>query len=500
MVRRHNRLVRFSASGENHGCDNLCSTSRAMPRAKIVCTLGPASASPEKIGELIDAGMNVARLNFSHGSHEDHAKTLLNVRAEADRRGKAIAVLLDLQGPKIRVGKFANGQIELKPGAEFTITIEPCVGDEKRCSTTYQLLPKDVKVGDHILLDDGYLTLAVTGVTDRDVRTVVVAGGTLKNNKGINLPGVEVSAPALSEKDRTDIGFALRYGVDYVALSFVRRPEDLIEAKRLLTADQVSIPVIAKIEKPQALERLGDIIDASDGIMVARGDLGVELGPEKVPLWQKRIIEETNRRGKIVITATQMLESMITQPRPTRAEASDVVNAVLDGTDALMLSGETASGAHPVEAVRTMARIIKEIEQSAYYRQHAASPNIELAVTTNAIAHAAVIAARAMKIRTIVVVSESGGAARLVSEYRPEANIVCLTQNEVSFRRLALFWGVTPVMIGPSATTEELVDRVEATLIERNLASPGEDVLITMAVPVGSGMQTNVLKIHQIQH
>jgi pyruvate kinase len=337
-------------------------------------------------------------------------------------------------------------------------------------------------------------------VKDREVKTVVVTGGVLKNNKGINLPGVDVTAPALSEKDRHDIGFALRYGVDYVALSFVRRPEDVIEAKRLLTVDQVSIPVIAKIEKPQALDRLGPIIDAADGVMVARGDLGVELGPEKVPLWQKRIIEETNKRGKIVITATQMLESMITQPRPTRAEASDVANAVLDGTDALMLSGETASGVHPIEAVRTMARIIDEIEKSAYYRVNIEVPEIEMAVTTNAIAHAAVDAARAMKIKTIVVVSESGGAARLVSEYRPDATIVCLTTNEVTFRRLALFWGVTPVLVGPSASTEELVDRVEATLIERNLALPGENVLITMAVPVGSGMQTNVLKIHQIQH
>jgi pyruvate kinase len=471
-----------------------------MPRAKIVCTLGPSSSSPERIGELIDAGMNVARLNFSHGSHEDHAKMLQTVRSEADKRGKAIAALLDLQGPKIRVGKIKDGQMELKPGAELIITTEPILGEGNRVSTTYSMLTRDVKVGDHILLDDGYLSLAVTSVADREVKTVVVAGGILKNNKGINLPGVEVSAPALSEKDRIDIGFALRMGVDYVALSFVRRPEDVIEAKRLLTVDNVSIPVIAKIEKPQALERLGDIIDVSDGIMVARGDLGVEMGPEKVPLWQKRIIEETNKRGKIVITATQMLESMITQPRPTRAEASDVANAVLDATDALMLSGETASGLHPVEAVRTMARIIEEIEKSAYYKAEHEIPDIQLAVSANAIAHAAYTAAKAMKLRTIVAVSDSGGAARLLSEYRPEANIVVLTTNEVSFRRLALVWGVTPVLIGPSATTEELLDRVEATLIERNLALPGENVLITMAVPVGSGMQTNVLKIHQIQH
>jgi pyruvate kinase len=471
-----------------------------MPRAKIVCTLGPASSTPERIGELIDAGMSVARLNFSHGTHEDHAKMLQVVRSEADRRGKAIAALLDLQGPKIRVGKLVGGQAVLKVGAELVITTEEVLGDEKRVSTTYQGLPRDVKPGDQILLDDGYLALAVTGVADREVRTIVVTGGILKNNKGINLPGVDVSAPALSDKDRTDIGFALRHGVEYVALSFVRRAEDVLEAKRLLTVDQVCIPVIAKIEKPQALERLGEIIDASDGIMVARGDLGVELGPEKVPLWQKRMIEEANKRGKIVITATQMLESMITAPRPTRAEASDVANAVLDASDALMLSGETASGAHPVEAVKTMARIIDEIEHSAYYRANVAIPDLQLQVPANAIAHAAMTAARAMKLKTIVAVSESGGAARLVSEYRPESNIVCLTTNEVTFRRLALVWGVTPVMISPAATTEELIDRVEATMIERNLAQPGENVLITMAVPVGAGMQTNILKVHQIQH
>ncbi len=471
-----------------------------MARAKIVCTLGPASSTPERIGDLIDAGMSVARLNFSHGSHEDHAKMLHIVRAEADRRGKAIAVLLDLQGPKIRVGRFQHGQVELRAGNEFTITTEDIIGDDKRVSTTYQHLALDVKPGDQILLDDGYLSLAVTRIEGHEVKTVVVTGGILKNNKGINLPGVDVSAPALSDKDRVDIGFALRYGVDYVALSFVRWPEDVIEAKRLLTADNVCIPVIAKIEMPQALERLGDIIDVADGIMVARGDLGVELGPEKVPLWQKRIIEETNKRGKIVITATQMLESMITAPRPTRAEASDVANAVLDATDALMLSGETASGLHPIEAVRTMARIIEEIEKSAYYRANTEHPGIQLAISTNAIAHAAFTAAKEMKLRTIVAVTDSGGAARLVSEYRPEANIVVLTTNEVSFRRLALVWGVTPVLIGPAATTEELIDRVEATLIERNFALPGENVLITMAVPVGAGLQTNVLKIHQIQH
>jgi len=470
-----------------------------MRRTKIVCTLGPSSSSPDRVGELIDAGMDVARLNFSHGSHEDHAKLLQVVRTEAERRGRAVAVLLDLQGPKIRVGRFEKGAVELRPGAEFTITTDPdVIGDEHRVSTTYTLLPRDVRPGDQILLDDGYLTLAVTAVHDREVKTVVVAGGTLKNNKGINLPGVDVSAPALSEKDKHDIGFALRYGVDYVALSFVRRAEDVLEAKKLLTADRVSIPVIAKIEKPQAVERLAEIIEVSDGIMVARGDLGVECGPEKVPMVQKRIIEMTNAKGKIVITATQMLESMINHPRPSRAEASDVANAVLDGTDAVMLSGETASGQYPVDSVKTMARIVREIEHSPYYRQYIEPPGLEMAVSANAIAHAAVIAARAMKIKHIAVVSESGGAARLMSEYRPEAEIVAMTSNEVIYRRLALVWGVTPLVIAPSATTDELIDQVEHVLSSHGLAHTGEDVVITMGVPVGAGAQTNLLKVHKM--
>jgi pyruvate kinase len=471
----------------------------AMRRAKIVCTLGPASATPERIGELIDGGMDVARLNFSHGSHDDHARTLAIVRAEAEKRGRAVAALLDLQGPKIRVGKIEGGQALLEPGKELVITTDSSViGDAHRVSTTYTELPRDVRPGDQILLDDGYIALGVTAVFDHEVKTVVVSGGVLKNNKGINLPGVDVSAPAVGPKDKADIAWGLAHNVDYVALSFVRRAEDVEIAKALLTADRVRIPVIAKIEKPQAVDRLDEIIEASDGIMVARGDLGVEMGPEKVPLIQKRIIERTNGRGKIVITATQMLESMITQPRPTRAEASDVANAVLDGTDALMLSGETASGAHPVEAVRTMARIIGEIEASAYYRQNIDLPQIELTVSANAIARAAVMAARTLKVRTIAVVTESGGAARLISDYRPEAAIVALTTDEVTFRRLALYWGVTPVMIAPSVTTDEMTDQVEAVLASRGLSRSGESVVITMGVPVGSGASTNLLKVHVI--
>jgi pyruvate kinase len=470
-----------------------------MRRAKIVCTLGPSSSTRERISELIEAGMDVARLNASHGDQQDHVSRIHLIRAEAERQGRSVAILLDLQGPKIRVGRFKDGGVELRQGQEFTITTDTSVpGDEHRVSTTYAGLPGDVRTGDLILLDDGYLSLAVTDVVDHEVKTIVVSGGMLKDNKGINLPNVEVSAPALSEKDRSDLAFGLRMGVEYIALSFVRTPECVLEARRLATIDDHHIPIIAKIEKPQALERLEEIVDVADGIMVARGDLGVELGPEKVPLVQKRIIDLTNSKGKIVITATQMLESMIQHPRPTRAEASDVANAVLDGTDALMLSGETAAGKHPVESVRTMARIITEIERSTHYRLQLEPPHLDMAVPANAIAHAATIAAKAIKSKVIVAVTNSGGAARLISEYRPEGRIIALTTNEVTYRRLALYWGVTPVLTTPASTINEVMDGVEAELIERGLALSGEYVVVTVGMPVGSGATTNMLKLHRM--
>jgi pyruvate kinase len=470
-----------------------------MRRAKIVCTLGPASSTAERIGELIDAGMDVARLNFSHGNHNSHAALLQVIRTEAERRGRPVAILLDLQGPKIRVGKFKDGAVELKPGQEFSITTDTSVvGDERRVSTSYTGLPGDVKAGDQILLDDGYLALAVSSVSGNEVKTIVVTGGTLKNNKGINLPYVDVSAPALSEKDRADLAFGVRMGVDYIALSFVRTAECVREARMLATADNICIPIIAKIEKPQALDRIDAIVDEADGVMVARGDLGVELGPEKVPLVQKQLIELTNSKGKVVITATQMLESMIHNPRPTRAEASDVANAVLDGSDALMLSGETAAGMHPIEAVRTMARIITEVEQSAYYRRQLDRPELALEVSANAIAHGATMAARSMKCKIIVVFTESGGSARLLSEYRPEARIIAMTTSEVTYRRLALYWGVTPVLSSPAVTINEVIESAETVLRERNLAASGEHVVIIAAMPVGAGETTNMLKLHRM--
>ena len=470
-----------------------------LRRAKIVCTLGPATASPEQIGQLIDAGMDVARLNFSHGERDVHLRTLQIVRAEAEKRDRAVAILLDVQGPKIRVGRFADGQVELQAGQTFVITTDPSViGDSQRVSTTYPKLSDDVQAGTVVLLDDGLMQLDVTEVRDGEVVTVVRVGGVLKNNKGINLPDVAISAPSLTEKDRGDLAFGVRVGVDYVALSFVRSAEDVRQARVLVTANGQSIPIIAKIEKPQAIERLDEIINEADGIMVARGDLGVEMGPEKVPLIQKTIIDKTNTRGKCVITATQMLESMIQHPRPTRAEASDVANAVLDGTDALMLSGETAVGAHPIEAVRTMDRIIREVERSPRYRLNLETPSIDMPVSANAIAHAAFVAARQMAIRNVLVVTDSGGAARLMSEYRPEAAILALTTNDVTYRRLALYWGVQPLFIPPASTIDELVDHIEDLLHERGLARPGEYVVVTASGPVGAGETTNTLRIHRV--
>jgi pyruvate kinase len=466
-----------------------------LRRAKIVCTLGPASRDPTFIGHLIDEGMNVARINFSHGVPAEHAETIRAVRRQAEARGRPVAVLQDLQGPKIRVGRFAAGQVELEPGADFTLTTRDVVGDETQCSTTYAGLPGDLKPGDVVLLDDGVLSLEVDRVDGPDVCTHVLVGGTLRNNKGINLPGVKVSAPALTDKDKSDLALGLAEGVDFVALSFVRSPDDVREVLALCGG---KVPVIAKIERPEAVERLEEIVEVADGIMVARGDLGVELGPEKVPLVQKRAIEATNARGKLVITATQMLESMMSWPRPTRAEASDVANAVLDGTDALMLSGETASGRYPLLALRTMARIVEEIEASARFKSRFEEATLNFSTTANAIAKAAVVASRQMSARVIACVTESGGVARLVSEYRPEAQIVAFTSRPEVYRRLGLYWGVEPIMMTPAPAFDEMVRSVCTALVERRACAAGELVVIAVAVPFGAGLSANTLHIHRV--
>jgi pyruvate kinase len=471
-----------------------------MRRAKIVCTLGPASREPGVIGDLIDEGMNVARINFSHGDRETHAATIRAVRAEADKRGVPVAILQDLQGPKIRVGRFTEGQVELEPGADFTITTRAVPGSVEVVSTTYEGLPRDVKPGDVLLLDDGLLSLEVERVDGEEVSTRVLIGGVLKNNKGINLPGVKVSAPALTDKDRADLAFGLELGVDFIALSFVRSPEDVREAVRLarLPGSERHVPIIAKIEKPEAVDRLEDIIDVADGVMVARGDLGVEIGAEKVPLVQKRAIGETNQRGKIVITATQMLESMVSNPRPTRAEASDVANAVLDGTDALMLSGETAAGRYPLLAVRTMARIIEEIESSSLYWERFDDTQLDMRDMVNAVAKSSVVAARQMGASVIACATESGGIARLMSDYRPHCPLVAFTSRPEVYRRLALYWGVLPRLAEPAPSFDDTLVRVNDSLLADGLCKRGDLVVLTMAVPFGLGLSANTLHLHRI--
>jgi pyruvate kinase len=408
-----------------------------MRRVKIVCTLGPASSNPEMIQALVGAGMDCARLNFSHGSHEDHAKVARILREVAARAGRPIAILADLSGPKMRVGRFPGGPIELVPGRPFVLTARDIPGDQNIVSVTYKPLPRDVKPQDVILLDDGLLKLVVERVEGEDVHTVVVEGGTLSNNKGLNMPGSALSAPALTEKDKVDADFAVNeLHVDYLALSFVRSADDVREAQALAKG----VPAIAKIEKPEAIERLESILDVAEGAMVARGDLGVELGSEKVPLLQKRIIREVNLRGKLVITATQMLDSMMRNPRPTRAEAADVANAVLDGTDAVMLSGETASGSYPVESVRMMDAIVRDVEAAQLGDQvrKIAEPKLtDRWDFPSAGARAAALLSFTLPLKAIVTLTRDGRTAALLSEYRPRAPIVAITPQGGAPPRLA---------------------------------------------------------------
>ena len=477
-----------------------------MRRTKIVCTLGPASSGEERIEQLMRAGMNVARLNFSHGTQEEHAGVIQRIRAISSRLGCSIAILQDLQGPKIRTGQLQGGQpVQLIDGAEVTITTRPVTGDAHTIATTYEPLPKDVKAGDRILLDDGLLELHVIDFAETEVRCTVVHGGLLKEHKGINLPGVAISAPALTEKDRDDLRFGVKHGVDYVALSFVRKPEDVLEAKDLIRQFQAEqeagkrmqmpIPLIAKLEKSEAVARLDEILAVVDGVMVARGDLGVEMAPEKVPLIQKRIISKCNEQGLPVITATQMLESMIINPRPTRAEASDVANAILDGTDAIMLSGETAVGAYPIEAVQMMVRIALETEGSG---RTALQPQCKRLSQSHAVSHAARALSEEASVQAIVVFTLSGTSARLISKDRPRTAILAYTPSERVYRQLALWWGIWPYRIGMRGTTEELIAEVEQCLQEDKLVKRGEHVVIMGGFPVASQARTNFVKLHRV--
>jgi len=469
----------------------------AVRRSKIVATLGPASSEEAVLERLLRAGVDVIRLNFSHGEPHEHLAVAQAARAFARAADRPLAVLQDLSGPKIRTGRVAQ-PIALVEGQAVVITTDESVeGRPGLISTSYDRLPRDVKPGDRILLDDGRIELRVARTAGGEVDCVVVHGGPLGSHKGMNLPGVKLSAPALTEKDRRDLAFGIANGVDYVALSFVRKAADVDEAKQLIRELGGSAPLVAKIEKREAVDDLPAILDAADGVMVARGDLGVELSTEEVPVLQKRIIESANAAGKVVITATQMLESMIESPRPTRAEASDVANAILDGTDGIMLSGETAVGCFPVQAVETMARIALYTEQHYGMRAPARVSGHQGTLVARSLARVANTVAEELDCRLILAFTESGTTARLLSSYRPKAAIAALTYNEETYRRLALCWGVTPLRTVYAATTDEMVARGEELLKAKGLARAG-DVVLMMAGHTHVRGATNMMRVHTI--
>lgn len=467
-----------------------------MRRAKIVATLGPATSSYDQIRAIIEAGVDIARMNLSHGSYDVHEEIYRTVRQAAADAGKAVGVFVDLQGPKIRLAKFADGPHFLAKGDVFKITTDEVVGTKEVCGTTFKGLPQDVKPGDLLLIDDGKVTLRATDVTDTTVTTVVEVAGNVSNNKGINLPGVAVNVPALSEKDEDDLRWGIRLGVDMIALSFVRNASDIVRVHEIMEEEGKYLPVIAKIEKPQAVEALEEIIDAFDGIMVARGDLGVELPLEQVPLVQKRAVELSRRWAKPVIVATQMLETMISASRPTRAEASDVANAVLDGADALMLSGETSVGEFPVETVATMAKIIESTEENGLDR----IPGLGTKPHTHsgAVALAGVEIAELLGSKFVCVFTESGDSLRRVSRLRSSIPVLAFTPSETMRNRMSMVWGATTFLVEPVKHTDEMFHQVDELVLGAGLAKIGDEVVVIAGTPPGIPGSTNSLRVHRI--
>jgi len=467
-----------------------------MRRAKIVCTIGPATESAEQIQALVDAGMDVARLNRSHGDTEVHQRVYDNVRAAAQASGRSVAVLVDLQGPKIRLGRFVDGKHNLAVGDVFTITTDDVDGTKDRVSTTHKGLTNDARVGDPILIDDGKVLVRVTAVEGTDVVTRVEVPGPVSNNKGLNLPGVAVSVPAMSDKDEDDLRWALRVGADIIALSFVRSADDYTDVRRIMEEENRVVPVIAKIEKPQAVENLAEIIAAFDGIMVARGDLGVELPLEQVPLVQKRAVELARRNAKPVIVATQVLESMTTNPRPTRAETSDCANAVLDGADAVMLSGETSVGDYPIETVRTMARIIEATEEMG--RERIAPLGSTPHTRGGAITRAAAEIGETLDVKYLVTFTQSGDSARRMSRLRSAIPLLAFTPIDSVRNTLSLSWGVQTYRSPSVDSTDEMVNQVDSTLRANGLAEVGDYVVVVAGAPVGVVGSTNSIVVHKI--
>ncbi|MCU4744983.1 pyruvate kinase [Streptomyces sp. G-5] len=470
-----------------------------MRRAKIVCTLGPATDSYERIAALVEAGMDVARLNLSHGGHRDHEQRYQRVRRAAAESGRSIGILADLQGPKIRLGSFREGPVLLEPGDTFTITTEDIEGDQYRCGTTYTGLATDVRPGERILIDDGRVALDVTAVQGPEIRTTVAEGGMISDHKGINLPGVAVSVPALSTKDIDDLRWALRTGVDIIALSFVRTGDDIKDVHRVMAEEGRFLPVIAKIEKPQAEENLQDIVDAFDGIMVARGDLGVEVPLEVVPMLQKRAIKLAKRNAKPVIVATQMLDSMIDASRPTRAEASDVANAVMDGTDAVMLSGETSVGRYPIETVRTMSRIVTAAEEEVLARglvplEEATKPRTQ----GGAVARAAAEIGDFLGATLLVAFTQSGDTARRLSRYRSPIPVIAFTPDPATHAQLTLTWGVETYLVPTVRSTDEMVSQMDEQLLRIGRCAKGEIVVVTAGSPPAMAGTTNLVRVHHV--
>ena len=466
-----------------------------MRKVKIICTIGPATEAEKNIIRMISAGMNVARLNFSHGTHDRHIKVVEYIRKAAKRINSPVAILQDLKGLKIRVGPLKGGSIFLKKNSTLYIKSGTSTGDEKQIYISYRNLIRDVKTGDKILLDDGLLQLRVTGRKDHRLIAKVIEGGLLREKKGVNLPATKISGSVFTKKDMDDLKLGINLGVDYVAMSFVRSGNDIKRVKNWLRKNNASIPVIAKIENRHALENIDDIIDASDGMMVARGDLGVELPPENVPLIQKELIEKCNIAMKPVITATQMLESMTGHSSPTRAEAADVANAVLDGTDALMLSAETSIGQYPVESLKMMDRIIKVAETRKPRSYHADTVSLNYA---RALAEAACSAARDIKAKTIVAFSSSGFTALLVSQFRPHASITGLTGKDVIQRKMNLYWGVNPFVMKMPDNTDEMISKSEKVLIKNGIVRKGDSIVIIASSPFAMGGKTNIIKLHKV--
>ncbi|MGN8246230.1 pyruvate kinase [Cellulomonas soli] len=467
-----------------------------MRRAKIVCTIGPVTESAEQIQALVDAGMDVARINRSHGDTEAHAKVYQNVRDAAQASGRSVAVLVDLQGPKIRLGRFVEGKHDLAVGDVFTITTDDVPGTKELVSTTHKGLPQDARVGDPLLIDDGKVLVRVTAVEGNNVVTRVEVPGPVSNNKGINLPGVAVSVPAMSDKDEEDLRWALQIGADIIALSFVRSAADYDDVRRIMEEEGRVVPVIAKIEKPQAVENLNEIVQAFDGIMVARGDLGVELPLEQVPLVQKRAVELARRNAKPVIVATQVLESMITNPRPTRAEASDCANAVLDGADAVMLSGETSVGDYAIEAVRTMARIIENTEE--FGGERIAPLGSTPSTRGGALTRAAAEIGEALDVKYLVTFTQSGDSARRMSRLRSSIPLLAFTPRESVRNVLSLSWGVQTYNVPQVEHSDAMVAQVDQMLRANGLAEVGDYVIVVAGSPVGVIGSTNSIVVHKI--